>query len=99
VHPHARAEPLTPGEVYEFRIPIVPTARRLEPGSRLKLRIACTDDEPAHSLDAISTGHIRRQAPSRVTIYHNAEYPSHLLLPTTSGNVLGTYISGGEPYV
>jgi uncharacterized protein len=99
VHPHAREEPLTPGTVYEFRIPIVPTARRLEPGSRLKLRIACTDDEPAHSLDAIATGHIRRQAPSRVTVYHNAEHPSHLLLPIASGNVLGTYISGGEPYV
>jgi predicted acyl esterase len=47
----------------------------------------------------IPTGNIRRQSPSRITVYHDAEHPSHLLLPITSGNVLGTFISGGKPYV
>jgi predicted acyl esterase len=98
-HPHTRVEPLTPGTVYEFQIPLVPTANLFRAGARIKLRIACTDDEPAHSLEAIASGHIRRQAPARITVYHDDRYPSHLLLPITRGNVLGTYISGGEPYL
>jgi uncharacterized protein len=98
-HPHDAAEPLTAGEVYEFQIPIVPTANRFAGGSRIKLRISCTDDEPANSLEAIAAGHIRRQMPARVTVYHDAAHPSCLILPITRGNVLGTYISGGEPYM
>jgi hypothetical protein len=53
---------------------------------------------PTNSLESIAAGHIRRQSGSRVTVYHNEEYPSHLLLPVTAGNVIGTYISGGKPY-
>ncbi|HEY7062528.1 MAG TPA: CocE/NonD family hydrolase [Chloroflexota bacterium] len=98
-HPHDRAEPLTPGEVHEFQIPIVPTANLFAGGSRIKLRVSCTDDEPGNSLEAIAAGHIRRQMPARVTVYHDAAHPSCLILPITSGNVLGTYISGGEPYM
>jgi hypothetical protein len=32
-------------------------------------------------------------------VYHDAAHPSCLILPITRGNVLGTYISGGEPYM
>jgi uncharacterized protein len=98
-HAHDRAEPLTPDAVYQFHIAIVPTANLFQGGTRFKLRISCTDDEPTHSLEAIASGHIRRQAPSRITVYHNDRYPSCLLLPITRGNVLGTFISGGAPYL
>jgi uncharacterized protein len=98
-HAHDRAEALTPEAIYEFDIAIVPTANLFQGGSRFKLRISCTDDEPAHSLEAIASGHIRRQAPARITVYHNDRYPSCLLLPITRGNVLGTFISGGAPYL
>ena len=97
-HPHTRSEPLTPGKVYEFNIPIVATANLFKAGSRIKLKVACCDDQPEHSLEAIAAGHIRRQSGSRVTVYHNEEYPSHLLLPVTAGNVIGTFVSGGHPY-
>lgn len=98
-HPHHRSEPLVPGKVYEFNIPLVPTANLFKGGSRIKLRVSCCDDRPAHSLEAMAAGHIRRQSPSRITVYHNEDYPSHLLLPITSGNILGTYLSGGAPYL
>jgi hypothetical protein len=29
-------------------------------------------------------------------VHHDAEHPSHLLLPITRGNVLGTFVSGGR---
>ena len=98
-HPHDRAEPLTPGEVYEFQIGLVPTGHLFRAGSRIKVRISGCDDPPTQSMEALGSGHIRRQSPSRVTVYHNAEHPSQLLVPITSGNVMGTYISGGHPYL
>lgn len=98
-HPHDAIEPLTPNQIYEFQIPLVATANLFGGGSRVKLRISCTDDEPAHSLEAIAAGHVRRQTPARVTVYHNDEYPSRLDLPITRGNLIGTYISGGAPYM
>jgi predicted acyl esterase len=97
-HPHTRSEPLVPGEIYEFNIAIVATAHLFKAGSRIKLKITCCDDQPEHALEGIAAGHIRRQSGSRVTVYHNDQYPSHLLLPITSGNIIGTFVSGGHPY-
>jgi predicted acyl esterase len=97
-HPHARSEPLIPGKIYEFNIAIVATANLFKAGSRIKLKITCCDDQPDNALEAIAGGHIRRQSGSRVTVYHNDQYPSHLLLPVTAGNVIGTFVSGGHPY-
>jgi hypothetical protein len=31
-----------------------------------------------------------------VKIYHDSDHPSHLLLPVTRGNRIGTFISGGR---
>jgi hypothetical protein len=31
-----------------------------------------------------------------VTVHHSSNYPSHLLLPITKGNRIGTFISGGK---
>ena len=98
-HPHTRSEPLTPGRIYEFNIPVLPTGVLLKKGSKLGLRISCSDDQPTNPLEMIASGHVRRQSASRVTVYHDAEHPSHLLLPITRGNILGTFISGGEPYL
>ncbi|MEM1587111.1 MAG: CocE/NonD family hydrolase [Candidatus Bathyarchaeia archaeon] len=95
-HPHTKREPLEPGKIYEFNIPIVPTAILFRAGSRIGLRISCVDDDPKTFFDYLAGNHIRRQHPARITIHHNAEYPSHLLLPITKGNIMGTFLSGGE---
>jgi len=98
-HPHTKSEPLTPGEIYEFNIPIVPTAKLFKAGSRIKLKISSTDDQAKNPLEMNAGGHIHRQSASRIKVYHNADYPSHLLLPITRGNVLETFVSGGAPYL
>ena len=41
-------------------------------------------------------GHIARVPTSRVTVHHDADHPSQLLLPVTKGNIIGTFISGGD---
>jgi hypothetical protein len=61
------------------------------------LRIKCADDDqPANFLEAIAMGHLWWQSTSRVTVYHNEAYPSHLLLPVTRGNRIRKYMSGGK---
>src|SRR5437867_13048471 len=60
------------------------------------IRISGHDgDPPTHHLHGIGSGHVALQSSSRVTIYHDSDHPSHLLLPVTRGNRIGTFISGG----
>lgn len=98
-HSHEDVRPVEPGAIEQYDIPIVPTAYLFKPGMRLKVKIAGADDPGKNSLENIAAGHIRRRVASRVTVYHNTEYPSELLVPVTSGNILGTYLSGGQPYI
>jgi len=96
IHTHVDPEPLVPGQIYEFDIKIVATAIQFNPGSRIALRIACSDDPPKDPLEMIGCGTLRRAHASRIMVYHDAEHPSCLLLPITKGNVLNTYFSGGK---
>lgn len=96
IHRHAQAAPLTPGEIHEFDIKLVPTGNLFRAGSRIALRIRCVDDEPTNPLELSATGSLRRTAVARVTIFHNEDYPSCLLLPVTRGNLLNTFFSGGR---
>jgi predicted acyl esterase len=98
-HPHTKSESLTPGKIYEFNIPIVPTGNLFKGGYKIKLKISCADDAPINAFERMAGGNIRRQSSSRITVYHNTDYPSHLLLPITKGNIIGTFLSGGKPYV
>jgi predicted acyl esterase len=98
-HPHNKSEPLTPGKIYEFSIGLVPTCNLFKAGTRIKLRISSSDDAPKHAFEQIAAGNVKRQSSSRVTVFQDADHPSHLLLPITGGNVLGTFLSGGKPYV
>ena len=59
------------------------------------LKVSSTDDVPA-DLTQVKMNHLCSQTPNTITVYHNARYPSHLLLPITRGNIVGTYVSGGD---
>jgi predicted acyl esterase len=98
-HPHTKSEPLIPGKIYEFNIPIVPTGNLFKAGSVIKLKVSCSDDKPKNPLEMIAGGNLLRQSPSRIKVYHDAEHPSCLFLPITKGNVLETFLSGGKPYL
>lgn len=96
-HSHDKREPLKPNEVYEFNIEVRPIGILLKPGERLGLRIKSADnEEPKSTIEHIGQGHVWRTAASHVSVHHNAEHPSHLLLPVTRGNRIGTFISGGK---
>ncbi len=97
--PHPRLstpEAVTPGEVMALRIPMVPGARRLSAGERLGLRIKVADDEPPpDAVRGAGYGHLQRTTAALITVHHDEEHPSQLLLPVVEGNLLGTFLSGG----
>jgi len=96
IHTHTDPQPLKPGEICEFNIKLVPTGNLFKAGSRIAVKIRCVDDEPKNPLELIGTGSLQRTAVARVTVFHNEDYPSYLLLPVTEGNILSTFFSGGK---
>jgi uncharacterized protein len=74
-------EPLVPGKIYKFEIAIMPAANLFKKGSRIRLELAngdspMTDIVFAHDYAPYQVG--------RDTFYHNAQYPSQLILPVTN---------------
>ncbi len=71
-HTHVDPQPLEPGTIYEFDIEIWPTCWVFQQGHRLRLDLAALDQLGQYYL-----GHLR----ATDTFHHDAEHPSHLLLP------------------
>ena len=88
-HPHTKPQPLTPGEIYEFIIEVVPTGNLFKAGHRIGLKISGVDDEGLTR----TAPHLWSQTPKTVTVYHDSDHPSHLLLPITRGNIAETFIT------
>ncbi|MFC1846152.1 CocE/NonD family hydrolase [Chloroflexota bacterium] len=96
-HTHKDPKPLVPGEIYKFAIEIIPTACLFKAGHKICLKIkGVIDEEPKTTLQFVHAPHISRQARDIITVYQDADHPSHILLPITKGNVVGTFISGGD---
>jgi putative CocE/NonD family hydrolase len=75
---HSGRAPLRPGQVYKVEIALEPIAYRFRKGNRIRVEIACGDSPVTDGLFF----HIYR--PDKVgadTIYHDAEHPSHVVLP------------------
>jgi len=92
---HTNPQSLTPGQVYELSIGFSLVNNLSKAGHRIVLKISSADDDP-ENLFQVGMYHLCSQTPNTITIYHNARYPSHLLLPITRGNIIGTYVSGGD---
>jgi uncharacterized protein len=73
-HLHTEAQPIEPGKPYEFAIEIWPTCWLFKAGHRIRLEIVSFDG--GHHL-----GHVR----GTDTFYHDAQRPSHLVLPVIPG--------------
>jgi predicted acyl esterase len=97
VHLHTQREPLEPNQIYEFNIEIRPYGILLKPGDRIGIKIKSADnDVPQNYLELVGIGHVSSASYSQVTVHHSSDHPSHLLLPITRGNRIGTFISGGK---
>jgi predicted acyl esterase len=76
--------PVVPGEVNEYQIEILSTANLFEKGHRICLDITSLDlTEGVGGETAVEyiPNHVCSSKTVLHKVYHNAEYPSHLLLP------------------
>ncbi len=77
-------ELLTPGQVYEYDIEMMPTANVFQPGHRIRIDITSSnfpqfDRNPNTGADLGESTELRI---ARQTIHHGGEMASHLVLPT-----------------
>ena len=79
---HANPQPLTPGEIYEFDIEVLPVSYVFRQGHRIRLEIA-NGDSPL--TDAVFTHPYHPTLIGTDTIHHNAVHASRILLPVVSG--------------
>jgi predicted acyl esterase len=76
-HPHLSAEPLVPGEPYEFPIEIWPICNVFRPGHRLRLEIANSDSVAATH----GRPHVTLRVRAENAIHEGGAEPSRLLVP------------------
>ena len=79
----SRAEPISPGRVYEYRIDLGATGNRFLPGHRIRVEISSSnfprfDRNPNTGTPARREEDLR---PAVQTILHDERHPSHLTLP------------------
>lgn len=79
-HPHRSPEPVTPGEVYEYRIGLPPIGHRFDVGDSLDVEIRSLEVPFRDS--TLSRGglhyHLPRSEPVTHRIYQDDERPSHV---------------------
>jgi hypothetical protein len=102
-HDHTKSEPVTPGEIYEYVIPILPTSRVLPPRDRIELEITTMNPQVrTRYVERAATatgggglsgmGHLPSFRLTYYKIYRDAKYPSHLLLPVIPETKEESYI-------
>lgn len=82
---------LEPGKVYEYDIDMWQTGLTIQKGSRLRVEIASASF-PLFSRNLNTGGHNEMDkdfVTAKQTIYHDAERPSHVLLPMIPTSMLG----------
>jgi len=79
----ARAEPIEPGQIHEYRIDLWATSNLFRAGHRIRLEISSSNfprfDRNPNTGGALATD--RDLQPAAQTILHDAEHPSHVVLP------------------
>lgn len=78
-----RAELLTPGEIVKLTIVLYPTANVFQVGHRIRLDIS-SSNFPRFDINPNTgepLGLSRKKVVAENTIYHDAEHPSHIVLP------------------
>jgi uncharacterized protein len=84
-HSFQHPQQLKPHTAYEFQIELQPVFKTFKKGCRIWLKISC-DDALYSTLDSTSRYVETPVSPDsrRVSIYHDATHPSHVLLPVIS---------------
>jgi putative CocE/NonD family hydrolase len=76
-HPYLQPSPIEKDKIYEYEIELLPIFRTFKVGHRLRLRIASNDFFGQDPLNY----HTPVFQIATNTVYHNKQFPSHLVLP------------------
>ena len=79
-HPYQSPKRPQPGEVHEYRIELPPKFWTFKKGHRIWVQISSDDNVYHMMLHTVYTSELL-PVPGTATIFHDAEHPSHLLLP------------------
>jgi predicted acyl esterase len=71
---------LEPGAVYRFEIDMLSTANRFKAGHRLRIDISSADF-PKFDRNSNLAGEPGKSVPAVQTVFHDAQHPSHVILP------------------
>jgi uncharacterized protein len=81
-----KQEFMKPGEVYPFTIKVYPTSNRFMKGHRIVVHLSSSDfpefDINPNTGEPLGKSRMKRVAVN--TVYHSANYPSHITLPIVS---------------
>jgi putative CocE/NonD family hydrolase len=84
-----RPTPIVPGQVCEYRILVGSTANVFKAGHRLRVEVASssfpTFDRHTNSLQPVSQAGPADHFVATQTVFHDARYPSHVVLPIIPG--------------
>jgi uncharacterized protein len=83
----SKPELLEPDKVYEYQLDLWQTGLTIKPGSRLRVEVASAAF-PLFSRNLNTGGHNEKESEfvsAKQTIFHDREYPSHVLLPVLPG--------------
>ena len=79
-HPFTQRELPVSGQVYEYQIELRPIFHTIKAGHRLRCRVQSNDPMFMNFLHTVYNTEMMPW-PSHNSLYHDSEYPSHLLLP------------------
>ena len=88
IYTHTNPQPIETNEIYTFEIEVMPCAHQFKAGHRIRLEIV-NGDSPL--TDSLFTHQYLYYKVGTDTFWHNAKYPSRLILPTATN---GTSIKG-----
>ena len=83
-HTHTRAEPVVPGEIYEYDISFGHIVNVFKTGHRIKLVIDSRESPRDPEMQIHFHPHLCSSKPTLHKIYRNKEYRSRLILPILS---------------
>jgi uncharacterized protein len=79
-HPFNKVERPEPNKIYEYQIELMSIFHSFKAGHKIWIQIASADFWYQEHLRTLDTAEMT-PLPAKNTVYHDAEHPSHLLLP------------------
>ncbi|HEX2038840.1 MAG TPA: CocE/NonD family hydrolase [Acidimicrobiales bacterium] len=90
--PHASADPIVPGQAYEYLVEVFPVGHVFRPGHRIVFKVTAPPAVDSYY------AYVPKRAPAVNTVLHDAAHPSRLTLPLVplTGVTLGPELGCGQ---